>query len=177
MASPHDESRAFDELVRSHRARVVGLCYRYSGNHADAEDLSQEVFLRAYRGLPGFRGDARISTWIYRIAVNVCLNWISARKHPSEGLPEGLADPGPSPSEHLFRDERTAVVRQAVLALPGRQRMTLLLRVYEELSHREIAEIMNCPVGTAKANFFFALKNLRKRLDKESSNIFDGVRS
>ena len=67
------ESERFEALVGAHRGKVYGLCYRYAGNAADAEDLTQEVFLRAFRGLPGFRGEANLSTWVYRIAVNVCL--------------------------------------------------------------------------------------------------------
>ena len=170
-----DETRTFDDLVRTHRGRVYGLCYRYAGNRADAEDLAQEVFLRAYRGLSGFRGEASLSTWVYRIAVNVCLNWVSSRKRRVEELPADLVDPGPSPMERLGRKEASAAVLTAVARLPERQRMTLVLRVYQELTHKEIGDIMDCPVGTAKANFFFALKNLRKYLEAESSKLFDGT--
>jgi len=172
-----DASQTFDDLVRTHRGRVYGLCYRYAGNPADAEDLAQEVFLRAYRGLSGFRGEASLSTWIYRIAVNVCLNWISSRKRRVEELPADLADPGPSPMERLGRKETSEAVQTAVSRLPERQRMTLVLRVYQELSHKEIGDIMDCPVGTAKANFFFALKNLRKYLEAEESRLFNRMRS
>ena len=96
VVAPQNETETFDELVRTHRGRVYGLCYRYSGNSADAEDLAQEVFLRAYRGLAGFRGDASLATWVYRIAVNVCLNWVSARPRPASELPHDLGDPAPS---------------------------------------------------------------------------------
>ena len=166
MIEPGDETETFEQLVRSHRRRVYGVCYRYVGNRADAEDLAQEVFLRAYRGLSGFRGEAGFSTWIYRITVNTCLSWLSSRKHTAEELPRELVDPGLSPAERLGRRETSELVQAAVLRLPDRQRMTLVLRVYEELTHKEIAEVMGCPVGTAKANFFFALKNLRKLLDE-----------
>ena len=160
-----DQAKELEQLAREHRGRIFGLCYRYAGNRDDAEDLVQEVFLKAYRGLDRFRGEASVSTWLYRIAVNTCLNWLAARKGRTEPLPEVLVDPGPSPPERLGRSERAEAVRRAVLRLPDRQRMTLVLRVYEELSHKEVAEIMGCPVGTAKANFFFALKNLRKHLE------------
>ena len=172
-----DETQEFEDLVRTHRGRVYGLCYRYAGNRADAEDLAQEVFLRAYRGLSGFRGEASLSTWVYRIAVNVCLNWLSSRKRRVEELPADLVDPRPSPMERLGRKEASSAVRTAVARLPERQRMTLVLRVYQELTHKEIGDIMDCPVGTAKANFFFALKNLRKYLAAESSKLFDGTPS
>ena len=81
---PEEGSTTFEELVREHRARIYGICYRYAGNPADADDLAQDVLLKVYRGLPTFRGDARLSTWIYRIAVNTCLNWIWGRRAKEE---------------------------------------------------------------------------------------------
>lgn len=162
------ESRAFDELARAHRSRIHGICYRYTGNHADAEDLVQDVLLRAYRGLASFRGEASFRTWIYRITVNTCLNWVaSSARRRSESLAAELPDARPSVVERLVRGQAAERVRRAIWELPDRQRMTVLLRVYEELPHKEIAEIMGCPVGTVKANFFFALKNLRKRLGED----------
>jgi len=157
------DRRAFDELARTYRSRIQGICYRYTGNRADAEDLVQEVLLRAYRGLETFRGEASFRTWLYRITVNACLNWVAARRR-SEGLSDELPDPRPGVVERLVKGQAAELVRRAVSELPDRQRMTVLLRVYEELSHKEISEIMGCPVGTVKANFFFALKNLQKRL-------------
>ncbi len=171
---PLSATDAFETLVETHRAKVYGLCYRYSGNPADAEDLSQETFLRAYRGLEAFRGDASLSTWIYRIAVNVCLSWISAKKPPAQELPADLVDRGPSALERLHRRQTADTVRNAVATLPDRQRMTLVLRIYQELSHKEIGDIMGCPVGTAKANFFFALKNLKKRIGASSPELQEG---
>lgn len=168
-----DEKR-LEELVRTQRGRVFGLCHSYADNRADADDLVQEVFLRAHRGLSGFRGDASLSTWTYRIAVNVCLNWVSSKKRLLEELPDDLVDRAPSPAERLSRSETSAAVREAVRKLPQRQRVTLVLRVYQELSHKEIADVMSCSVGTAKANFFFALKNLRKQLEAGSGRLFSG---
>lgn len=155
---------AFDSLMQAHRSRVFGICYRYTGNRADAEDVCQEVFLRAYKGLAGFRGEARFSTWLYRIAVNACLNWVAGKRRELAELSEDLEDPGLSPQERASLSELARTVRAAVLRLPDRQRMTVLLRVYEGLSHKEIGAVMDCSVGTAKANLFFALKNLRKLL-------------
>jgi RNA polymerase sigma-70 factor (ECF subfamily) len=157
------ELRAFDELARSYRSRIHGICFRYTGNRADAEDLAQEVLLRIYRGLESFRAESSFRTWVYRITVNVCLNWVASRK-PFDALDAETPDARPSVLEKLLRGESRGELRRAVARLPDRQRMTVLLRVYEELSHKEIAEVMACPIGTVKANFFFALKNLRKRL-------------
>lgn len=161
------EGEALEALLRAHRGRIHGLCCRYTGgNAADAEDLVQEAYLRAYRGIGSFRGDSRFSTWLYRIAVNVCLSWVSSRTPRTVALSDGLEleAPGPTPSKGLENRQAVAAVRHAVAKLPERQRMTLILRIYDELSHREIAEIMGGSVGTAKANLFFALKNLRKLL-------------
>jgi RNA polymerase sigma-70 factor (ECF subfamily) len=160
------EGEAFESLLRSHRSRIHGICLRYTGNVADSEDLVQEAFLRAYRGLANFRGESRFSTWLYRITVNVCLNWIASRKPRAEANPDGLEieDPAPNPSERLEDRQTAAAIREAVARLPERQRMTLVLRVYEDLSHREISEIMGGSIGTAKTNLFFALKNLKKLL-------------
>jgi RNA polymerase sigma-70 factor (ECF subfamily) len=157
------EMRAFEELARSYRPRIRGICFRYTGNRADAEDLVQEVLLRIYRGLDGFRGESSFRTWVYRVTVNACLNWVASRK-PFDAFDAEIPDPRPSVIERLLRGESRAQLRRAVSELPDRQRMTVLLRVYEELSHKEIAEVMACPIGTVKANFFFALQNLRKRL-------------
>jgi RNA polymerase sigma-70 factor (ECF subfamily) len=162
------EREAFEELVRGYRGKIFGICYRYTANREDAEDLVQEVLLRVLRGLPAFRGEARLQTWLYRIAVNTCLNWVAgARRRDGARVEAGeIADPGPSPSERLQSLEAAGGIRLAVATLPERQRMTLVLRVFQELSYREIAEVMGCPIGTAKANFFFALKNLKKRLER-----------
>ncbi|HEY7816954.1 MAG TPA: sigma-70 family RNA polymerase sigma factor [Vicinamibacteria bacterium] len=157
------ELRAFEDLARSYRSRIQGICFRYAGNRADAEDLVQEVLLRIYRGLEGFRGESSFRTWVYRITVNACLNWVASRKG-FDALDAEIPDRRPTIIERLVRAESRDRLRRAISELPDRQRMTVLLRVYEELSHKEIAEVMACPVGTVKANFFFALKNLRKRL-------------
>lgn len=162
------DTEAFDALARAYRGKLLGICFRYTGNREDADDVVQEVLLRAYRGLSGFRGDASFRTWLFRIAVNACLNWTAGRRWRESGPvePDTLVDPSPTPSERLAEKEEQVMVRRAVAGLPDRQRMTLLLRVYEELSHKEIAEVMGCSVGTVKANFFFALKNLRKHFEK-----------
>ena len=161
---------AFDQLVERYRRPVYQVCYRFVGNHEDASDLSQEVFLRAYRGLKNFRGQAALSTWLYRIGVNVCLNRVGTKKAldsrtdepiEAEQFVDGRSD---SPAERLLREERSARVRAAIAQLPDKQRATLILRTYHELSHQEIAEILGSSVGAVKANFFHALGNLKKIL-------------
>jgi len=157
---------AFDLIVERHRRGVYQLCYRFVGNHEDASDLSQEIFLRAYRGLRTFRGQASLSTWLYRIGVNVCLNRVSAKTPSTEPIDarEHEDTHAESASERLLRAERAANVRAAIAQLPRKQRATLILRVYREMSHQEIADILGSSVGAVKANFFHALGNLKKLL-------------
>lgn len=160
---------AFDVIVERHRRAVYQVCYRFVNNHDDASDLAQEVFVRAWRALPKFKGNAALSTWLYRIAVNVCLNRVSARRLETEPIESDrfedttLEDPG----EGLIRTERAAAVRRAIAALPDKQRATLILRVYHDLSHRQIADVLGSSVGAVKANFFHALGNLKKILGSE----------
>jgi len=176
QAFQRGEKEVFDRLVLKYQRMVYRLCFRYTGNHPDADDLAQEVFVRAYRGLDGFRSESRFSTWLYRIALNAGMNWVSGRK-VSETLPENLTDTAPSALERLSREQATFELRRAIERLPEKQRATLLLRVDQELSHKEIAEIMGSPVGTVKANLFFALANLRKLMGVQSKPVRGEKRS
>lgn len=162
VACQRGDRQAFDVLVERYQRSVYRLCYRYLNNHEDANDVAQEAFLRAYKAIGRFRGDSAFSTWIYRIAVNACLNFRAARRPPADELPESLADGRAPASERLEHDERRAQVRAAVTRLPERQRATLILKVYHDLSHEEVARILGSTVGTVKANLFHALANLRK---------------
>jgi len=157
---------AFDVIVERHRRAVYQLCYRFVGNHEDASDLSQEVFLRAYRGLSSFRGGSSLGTWLHRIGVNACLNRVSVKKPQTEDLDarQHVDTRIESPSDRVLREERGARVREAITQLPPRQRATLVLRMYQELSHEEIAGVLGSSVGAVKANFFHALGNLKKIL-------------
>ena len=161
-ACQRGEREAFDRLVERFQRDVYRLCYRYVNNHEDANDVAQEVFLKAYRAIRRFRGDSSFSTWLYRIAVNTCLNFRSARKPQTEELPEALADPRPGVTASLESDEQARRVRDAVRRLPEKQRATLILKVYHDLTHEEVARILGSTVGTVKANLFHALGNLRK---------------
>lgn len=160
---------AFDELVVRHRRPVYQLCYRFVGNHEDASDLAQEVFLRAYRAIGSFKGDAAIGTWLHRIAVNACLNKLSVRRPPSESIDERrpLSSNEPDAVSQLLSTERAVRLRSAIAQLPPRQRATLILRVYQELPHQEIARVLGSSVGAVKANFFHAINNLRRLLRDE----------
>ena len=161
---------AFDLIVQRHQRQVYQLCYRFVGNHEDASDLAQDAFIRAYRGLHSFTGDSAFSTWLYRVAVNVCLNRVGSRAPRLAAL--DIADRPDSRVERadtmLLRRERAAEVRAAIARLPRKQRAALILRVYHELPHEAIAEIVGSSAGAVKANFFHALANLRKLLRAQS---------
>lgn len=128
---------------------------------------------RVYRGLRGYRGNAAFTTWLYRIAVNVCLNHVSGRAPRVVPLDQAarLSAGGERPDAAVLREERAALVRQAIARLPNRQRATLILRVYHDLPHEEIAAILGSSVGSSKGNLFHALNNLRKLLQETSWRI------
>jgi RNA polymerase sigma-70 factor, ECF subfamily len=166
LASQRGEREAFDRLVQRYQRDVYRLCFRYVNNHHDANDLAQEAFLKAYRAIGRFRGDSSFSTWLYRIAVNTCLNFRSARRPEGEELPESLPDRRLGAAERLESAERSRWVREAVAGLPERQRATLILKVYHDLTHEEVARVLGSSVGTVKANLFHALANLKKKLNQ-----------
>lgn len=160
---------AFDEIVRRHQRHVYQLCYRFVGNHEDASDLAQDVFVRAFKALGRFKGESALATWLYRIGVNVCLNRKALKTLPTEPMP--LVEPADTGAEGadaaVARLESARVVRAAIAKLPNRQRATLILRTYHDLPHDEIAKILGSSVGAVKANFFHALANLKKILAGE----------
>jgi RNA polymerase sigma-70 factor (ECF subfamily) len=160
---------SFDVLVERHQRHVYQLCFRFVGNHEDASDLAQDVFIRAYRGLKNFRGQASLGTWLYRIGVNVCLNKVGAKTPKPDALDpllaasdERIASQAESATDAVLRGERAEQVRAAIARLPRKQRATLILRVYHELPHEQIAGILGSSVGAVKANFFHALNNLKR---------------
>ena len=164
------QTGAFEVIVERHRRSVYQLCYRFVSNHEDASDLSQDVFLRAYRGLRSFRGQSSLKTWLYRIGTNVCLNRVGGQRRDYEPIDDRqfVDDRAESASDRLLRGERAVRVRAAIVQLPRKQRATLILRMYHEMSHQEIADVLGSSVGAVKANFFHALGNLKKLLGDEA---------
>ena len=156
------EREAFDRLVERYQRDVYRLCYRYVNNHEDANDLAQEVFLKAWRAIGRFRGDSSFRTWLYRIGVNACLNFRALRRPVIQELPEALVDPRPGAAVRVERGDEARRVRAAVSRLPEKQRATLILKIYHDLTHEEVAQVLGSTVGTVKANLFHALGNLRR---------------
>jgi RNA polymerase sigma-70 factor, ECF subfamily len=161
------DQTAFDDLVRLYQKDVHRVAYRVTGDLGEADDIAQETFLRAYAALGRFRGDASLRTWLLRIAANLGLNVVQSARvaRRDHGDVEALAPPVPPGADAaLLEEERRSRLGPAIDALPPRQRATLVLRVEQGLMFREIAKIMGCTTGTAKANFFHAVAALRRAL-------------
>ena len=160
------DAQAFKELVRRHQKPLYHFVWRQVRNHAETADLCQKVFLKVFLKIRGFRGESSFRTWLYQIALNQCKNHFRAKERERlddveiESLP--LQD---CPADaHAESAQESRMLRAAVEALPAKQRHTLELRFYQGLTFAEIAAGMNCPVGTAKANYHHAITALRKRM-------------
>ena len=157
------DTDAFALLVRRHQRGIYYLCLRYLRSEPDAADLAQRVLLRAYEKLGSFRGQATFRTWIYRIAVNLCLNAIrDAQRHATTPLDEGTLGVEASQHHQAERSAQRQLLRQAVDRLPPKQRMTVILRVYQDLPFAEVAEILGSSENSAKVNYHHAMKRLRQ---------------
>ncbi|MBI4559800.1 MAG: sigma-70 family RNA polymerase sigma factor [Candidatus Hydrogenedentes bacterium] len=169
---------AFDELVRRYKDRIYCVVYRFLGNREDALDVSQEVFVRAYRGIKEYRGAAKVYTWLYSIAANLARNRLrdSSRKGRDqstslealeESAPQVLREVvvnGGNPRESAMEAETKALLQKCLCELPDHCRMAFVLRTFEDLSYEEIANAMGCPVGTVKSRLNQARKMLFERM-------------
>lgn len=164
------DERAFEELVRKHTRGVLNLVYRYLGDSSRSEDVAQDVFVKVYRARKKYEPKAKFSTWLYRIAVNHCLNEIRARKSQPAGtapINDLLEEPaGEHPDSRLNRQELRQAVKAAIDALPENQRMAVILARYEDMSYEEIAETMGMSLEAVKSVLFRAKENLKQSLSK-----------
>ena len=173
---------AFDVLVLKYQHKVVKLVMRYVRNPAEAEDIAQEAFIKAYRALPQFRGDSAFYTWLYRIAINTAKNAVVSRDRSpidfdldlqnsdeSYDMQGRLADKE-TPEALTLTEEIRSIVNTAIEALPEDLRMAIVLREIEGLSYEEIAESMACPVGTVRSRIFRA----REAIDRRLREVFEG---
>jgi RNA polymerase sigma-70 factor (ECF subfamily) len=161
------DEAAFEQLVLRHQRYVFNLAYRVLGDYAEAEDMTQEAFVRVWRGLSGFRGQAQFTTWLYRIVHNLCLNRLPGLRREllqTEPLEEVLADPGPSPTDLFDTRERLAFLHAQLDRLPEKYRLVLTLRYLQHLSYAEVAAALDMPMGTVKTHIHRARRLLRERL-------------
>jgi RNA polymerase sigma-70 factor (ECF subfamily) len=166
------DERCFEELVKKHTRGLLNLVFRYLGDASRAEDVSQDIFVKVYRARMKYEPKAKFSTWLYRIAVNHCLNEIRARKNqPSLATPinDLLEEPqGQDPDARLSQAELHQAVKAAINALPENQRMAVILARYEEMTYDEIAEAMSMSLEAVKSVLFRAKENLKLSLSKYS---------
>ena len=169
------EKAAFDLLVRKYQHRVLKLVSRFVPDAAEAEDVAQEAFLKAYRALASFRGDSAFYTWLYRIAINTAKNALVSNRRRPVDFDLDLQDPeqydrharlkdGDTPEGVLLTEEIRNVVERAMEQLPEDLRTAIVLRELEGLSYEEIAEAMDCPVGTVRSRIFRAREAIDKKL-------------
>jgi len=159
------DGRAFDEIVSRHKRAVYSTARRLLGSHEDADEAAQMAFVRAWRALGGFRGDSSLGTWLVRIVLNVSKS-LRARAPAPDGLEgqEQLVDTGAGADELLRQRESRSRVRRAVDRLPPRQREVVMLKVFSEMTHREVARILGLSEGAVKAHLHQAVSNLRRRM-------------
>ena len=158
------DRRAFGELVRLNRKGVINVVYRMCGDVNLAEDAAQEAFIRAWQHLPSYRPRSPFRNWVYRIATNVALDALRREKETVDVDALPLVAPGAGPEATVEGKERSEWVRQAVLALPPASRTVLVLREYEGLSYREIADTVGIPIGTVMSRLNYARNRLRETL-------------
>lgn len=178
--SQKGDTGAFEQLVTIYQDRIYALSYQLTGNYADAQDLAQNVFIRAYRALPGFRNEADFGTWLHRIAVNLSINE-KRRKKPDVSLdnpvqtdegemPRLVASNGDSPEEAYEKKEFSNMVREALWELSEEHRAVLVLREMQGYSYDEIAQMLDCTLGTVKSRINRARQALKKQIVRIAAN-------
>lgn len=174
------DKRAFDLLVLKYQHKIISLVGRYVKDHHEAMDVSQEAFIKAYRALPNFRGDSQFYTWLYRIAINTAKNYlvsrsrrppdvdVEANEYGDYGSADVMADVD-TPENLMARDQLQDKVFSTLDKLPDDLKTALTLREFEGMSYEEIAQVMDCPVGTVRSRIFRA----REAIDKEVAKLMD----
>lgn len=176
LKARNGDVEAFEMIIEDYQKKVFNIALRMIGNHDDASELAQEVFIRIYKSIKNFKGESSLSTWIYRITTNVCLDELRKRKnknvvsldedvkHEDGEIKRQVEDTGPTPDIIAEKNEIRRVVKEAILSLPEDQRTVIILRDIQGFSYDEIAKIMNCPEGTVKSRINRSRQILRDRL-------------
>ena len=169
------DAESFNQLILRWERPIYALAYRVIGREEDARDVVQETFLRAFRALPGFKGQAKFSSWLYRIALNLCRDWIRRQQRaPVSQMPEDidpaelLAETQPTESieDLVARRELSAIVADAMKSLSDEQRTAIILKEYHGMTFQEIADMQGCPLSTVKTRLYQGLSQLRKQLER-----------
>jgi len=170
------DADSFNQLIKRWERPIYALAYRVIGRDEDARDVCQETFLRAFRALPGFKGQAKFSSWLYRITLNLCRDWMRRQKRtPVVAAPEGVdiielaAEQGPVESieELVSRRQLSEAVAEAMQHLPAEQRTAIILKEYHGLTFQEIADLQGCPLSTVKTRLYQGLSVLRRELEAQ----------
>ena len=164
------EPRAFEDLVRGYQHRVFGVAFRMLNNRAEAEDIAQDVFLRVHRAIGAFRGEARLSTWLYGITSNLCLNRLvsadrTRMRHDEEAVMRAPSDAADATAA-MERSEVEAALRQAIAELPDERRIVIVLRDLEGLSYEEIAQALDVELGTVRSRLHRARLDLKSKMER-----------
>jgi RNA polymerase sigma-70 factor (ECF subfamily) len=166
---------SFNQLVVRWERPIYALAYRVIGREEDARDIAQDTFLRAYRALGGFKGQAKFSSWLYRITLNLCRDWMRReRRTPVAQAPEGVdlldlateSTPSESIEDLVSRKELGRAVAKAMSSLPEEQRTAIILKEYQGLTFQEIADLLDCPLSTVKTRLYQGLNVLRRQLEQ-----------
>ncbi|HMJ09703.1 MAG TPA: RNA polymerase sigma factor, partial [Pyrinomonadaceae bacterium] len=174
------DSEAFGEIVKRWERKIFALCFGMLGREDDARDAAQEAFIAAFRNVNNFRGDAKVSSWLHRIAVNQCLTTKRRAKTRSEDFLDDETDEGSrvfiaplrlSPLRTTEQNERLVLVRKAVLSLPDDLREVIVMKEFEEMTFQEISEVLELPLSTVKSRLYTALKQLRRKLERSPVEI------
>jgi RNA polymerase sigma-70 factor (ECF subfamily) len=169
------DAESFNQLILRWERPIYALAYRTIGREEDARDVCQETFLRAFRALPGFRGQAKFSSWLYRIALNLCRDWMRReRRAPVVQPPENVdlmelaaqAEPSESIEDLIGRRALMRIVEQVMATLPEEQRTAIILKEYHGLTFQEIADLVGCPLSTVKTRLYQGLVVVRRELAK-----------
>src|SRR5262245_3925126 len=172
------DANSFNELILRWERPIYALAYRTIGREEDARDVCQETFLRAFRALPGFRGQAKFSSWLYRIALNLCRDWVRReRRVQVVQAPEGVdlvelaaeREPSESIEELVARQDLTRAVERIMATLPEEQRTAIILKEFHGLTFQEIADLVGCPLSTVKTRLYQGLTVLRRELARSNA--------
>jgi RNA polymerase sigma-70 factor, ECF subfamily len=167
LQSRNGDTAAFESLVRAHQHMIHSLTFRMTGSLADAEDLAQETFIRAYRELDSYQGAAKFSSWLYRIAVNACLNWRKREIRREQVHNQWAGSDAARQTEAnsvADNDELSQSVQAALMKLPPKQRAAIVLTIYDGYNHAEAAQILGCSETTVSWRVFAARRKLKRCL-------------